>query len=57
MAQQTVTKTQIGTHFQDKKGLHEFLVVEMGYYLPAPNFCNIEWLRSIWSGEKKVTLK
>lgn len=50
----TVTKSQIRQVFQDKKGLHEFLVVEMEFYLPALNFTNIEWLRGIWQGQKRV---
>ena len=56
MAQAIVTKSQVSQVFEDKKGLHEFLTVEMEYYLPASNFCNIEWLRNIWSGKKKVNI-
>ena len=54
MAAQTVTKSQVGQVFQDKKGLHEFLTVEMQFYLPAINYYNYEWLRDIWSGARKV---
>jgi len=42
--------------FQDKRGLHEFLTVEMEYFLPDPSYCNIEWLREIWQGQKQVGL-
>jgi hypothetical protein len=41
--------------FQDKKGLHEFLTVEMQYYLPSLTYCNYEWLREIWAGKRKVS--
>jgi hypothetical protein len=56
MTTTTVTKSALGQVFQDKKGLHEFLVVKMEYYLPAVNCTNIEWLRGIWSREKKVMI-
>jgi hypothetical protein len=49
-----VNKSSIGLVFQDKRGLHEFLTVEMEYFLPATPFCNIEWLRKIWTGKGKV---
>ena len=55
MALTTVTKSQVGQVFQDKKGLHEFLTVEMLYYLPSLTYCNYEWLREIWSGKRKVS--
>ncbi len=50
----TVTKSQVGQVFQDKRGLHEFLTVEMEYYLPSSPYWNVEWLREIWIGHKKV---
>ncbi len=49
-----VTKQDVGRIFQDKKGLHEFLTVEMEYHLPSLPYTSVEWLRDIWAGEKKV---
>ena len=50
----TVSKQAIGVVFENKKGLHEFLTVEMEYFLPGIPYVNVEWLRDIWSGDKKV---
>ena len=38
----TVNKSQVGQVFLDKKGLHEFMTVEMEYFLPDMNYCNVE---------------
>ncbi len=51
-----VPKREISLVFEDKKGLHEFLTVDMEYFLPGLMYVNIEWLRSIWQGKKKVTI-
>lgn len=40
--------------FSTKKELYEFMVVELGYYLPPIACVNIEWLRDIATGAKKV---
>ena len=56
MATTTVSKDQIGLIFQNKKGLLEFLTVEMEYFLPPRDFVNYDWLRDIWQGKKKVRL-
>jgi hypothetical protein len=45
-----VDKKQISIVFEDKKGLHEFLTVEMEFFLPNLLCVNIEWMRNIWSG-------
>ena len=49
-----VDKKQISLVFEDKQGLHEFLTVEMEFFLPSLPIVNIEWLRNIWSGRQKV---
>ena len=54
MTTNTVNKQDIGLVFQTKKGLHEFLTVEMEYFLRSNDYVNIDWLRDIWSGKKKV---
>ncbi len=50
-----VNKREIGLVFEDKKGLHEFLTVEMEYFLPSYQYVSIDWLRDIWSGTKTVS--
>ena len=46
----TITKQEIGQVFNSKKGLFEFLTIEMEYFLPALEYTNIEWLRDLWQG-------
>ena len=52
----TITKQELGQVFTTKKGLFEFLTIEMEYFLPAPDYTNIEWLRDLWQGKKRVRL-
>ena len=54
MSTTTIYKQQIAGVFQTKKGLHEFLTVETEFFLPPLEYVNIEWLRDIWAGKKKV---
>jgi hypothetical protein len=42
--------------FTTKKGCHEFLVVEMEYFLPPCGLVNMEFLRDICIGRKKVRI-
>ena len=49
-----INKQQIATVFNTKKGLHEFLTVEMDLYLPKLDCVNVDWLRDIWQGKKPV---
>lgn len=51
----SVTKSAVGQVFQDKRRLHEFLTVEMEFYLPDSSNCTVDWLREIWQGNKKVS--
>ena len=37
-------KSQVSQVFQDKKSHHEFLSVEMHFYLLTTSYCNYEWL-------------
>ena len=54
MNQNIVTKQMIGAVFSTKKGLHEFLTVEVEIFLPPRQYTNTAWLRDIWAGKKKV---
>ncbi len=49
-----VTKGGVAQVFTTKKGMYEFFVVEMSYYLPPLKYTNSEWLRDIALGKKKV---
>jgi hypothetical protein len=51
----TIPKQTLAGVFTTKRGLHEFLTVEMEYYLPPNEYTNIEWLREVWAGGKKVS--
>ena len=54
MNNQIVNTQVVNGVFSTKKGLHEFYSVELEYFLPPLNYTNIDWLRDIWSGQKKV---
>ena len=55
MADIKVSKAQISQVFSTKKGLHEFLTIEMEFCLPPLPYTNIDWLCDIWKAEKKVS--
>jgi hypothetical protein len=46
-----VNRSNISQVFTTKKGLHEFLTIEMEYCLPPIQYTNIEWLSEIWKGK------
>jgi hypothetical protein len=50
----TVSKGQASAVFTTKKGLYEFLVVEMEYYLPPCSIATMDFLRDIATSKKKV---
>lgn len=50
----SVTRHEIEGVFSTKKGLHEFLTIECNYFLPPNEYTNIEWLRDISQGKKRV---
>lgn len=51
-----VHRNSIQNVFTTKKGLHEFLTIQMQYYLPAVQYTNMAWLSGIWKGKKKVCI-
>lgn len=51
-----VSKGMAQQVFTTKKGCHEFLVVEMEYFLPPCGLVNMEFLRDICIGRKKVRI-
>ena len=50
-----VSHQQIGLVYQNKKGLHEFLTVQMDNYLPVHQYISSERLREIWQWKKRVS--
>lgn len=54
MQNQTVYKGAVAQVFTTKKGMYEFFVVEMEYFLPPIKYTNSEWLWDIATGKKKV---
>ena len=54
MSEVKITKNQIEGVITSKKGLHEFLSIEVEYCLPPISYTNIDWLSEIWRGERKV---
>ncbi len=42
-----MTKGGVAQVFTTKKGMYEFFVVEMSYYLPPMKYTSTEWLRDI----------
>ena len=57
MNQTQVNKQDIALVFTTKKGLHEFLTVEMEFFLPPLHYTSIDWIRDIWQGKKRVSLQ
>ena len=51
-----MNKQKIEAVFNNKRGLHEFLTVEMDFNLPGLDYVNIDWLRDIWQGKKPVSI-
>ncbi len=47
MEKTVVTKGGVAQVFTTKKGMYEFFVVQIGYYLPPLKYTNSEWLREI----------
>ena len=54
MTHQFVNKQEVNGVFSTKKGLHEFYSVELEFFLPPLPYTNIDLLRDISSGRKKV---
>ena len=52
----TISKGRAQAVFTAKKGLYEFLVVEMEYFLPPCNLAPMDFLRDIVTGKKKVRI-
>ena len=50
-----IDKNNIEMVFQDKRGLHEILTVDMDFHLPNVEYCSVDWLRAIWRSEQKVS--
>ncbi len=42
--------------FRSKKEIYQIMLIEGQYYLPPIEECTIDFLRSIFSGEKKVSI-
>jgi ribosome-associated toxin RatA of RatAB toxin-antitoxin module len=51
-----VSKNQIEGVFTTKKGLNEFMSIEMEYCMPPIQYTNVGWLSEIWQGRKKVSI-
>ena len=56
MSEVKVHRNEITPVFTTKKGLHEFLTIEMEFCLPAIQYSNLDWLSEIWKGKKKVSI-
>jgi len=52
----SVTRQQVEQLFRTKRGLHEFLTLDCEFFLPPVKCTNIEWLKAIWKGNKKVSV-
>ena len=55
MAYMVVSRNTIEGVFSTEKELHDFLTVQMEYFLPQVEYINIEWLSEIWQGKNKVS--
>jgi hypothetical protein len=54
MTEVKVHRNDISGVFTTKKGLHEFLTIEIKYFLPPIQYTNMDWLSDIWQGKRKV---